>query len=268
MTSVSLLQSRRHESERAAQMARLNLTWAIGACLGPALELRGAAAWGTPAVLLGVAAFFGLAAGLVLAAVPHVDVMPAIAPTVRAKKPMVVLLLMVPLATGVESAAGGWLATYSKRSGETLGEVIGVATCFWVGMLVSRLIQSHRRVATASVLSRFVVGPWVMSAAVGILLISSGGVSILAGALLLGLAIGPMYPLLLALALRRGEAGNMVFVAAGCGASLLPLLTGLVSGWTGSLRAGLGVPLAGAVVMGCLGLAGWRSERAWSRQQP
>jgi fucose permease len=81
-----------------------------------------------------------------------------------------------------------------------------------------------------------------------------------AGALLLGLAIGPMYPLLLSLALRRGEAGNMVFVAAGCGASLLPLLTGLVSGWTGSLRAGLGVPLVGAVVMGCLSLASWRSE--------
>ena len=60
-------------------------------------------------------------------------------------------------------------------------------------------------------------------------------------------------------------------LAAGVGEDsydLLPLLTGLVSGWTGSLRAGLGVPLAGAVVMGCLGLAGWRSESAWSRQQP
>jgi len=247
MTSVSLLQSRRHESERAAQMARLNLTWAIGACLGPALELRGAASWGTPAVLLAVAAFFGVLAGLVLVAVPHVDAVKAIASAARTRKPMIVLLLMVPLATGVESAAGGWLATYSKRSGETLGEVIGVATCFWVGMLVSRLIQSHRHIATASVLSMFVVGPWVMSAAVGVLLISSGGMLMFGGALLLGLAMGPMYPLLLALALRRGEAGNMVFVAAGCGASLLPLLTGLVSGWTGSLRAGLGVPLVGAV---------------------
>jgi fucose permease len=62
-----------------------------------------------------------------------------------------------------------------------------------------------------------------------------------------------MYPLLLALALRRGEGGNAIFVLAGAGASLLPLLTGLVSGWTGSLRAGLGVPLLGAFVMACLG---------------
>ena len=70
----------------------------------------------------------------------------------------------------------------------------------------------------------------------------------LAGALLLGLAIGPMYPLLLTIALRQGEAGNVVFVMAGCGASLLPLLTGLVSKWSGSLRIGLGVPLVAATV--------------------
>jgi fucose permease len=267
MTSVSLLQSRRHESERAAQMARLNLTWAIGACLGPSLVLRGAAAWGTPTVLLTVAAFFALAAALVFIVVPDANAV-ATPHATRSKAPIALLLVLVPLATGIESATGGWLATYSKRSGQTLGEVIGAATCFWVGMLVSRFIQSHRRIATASVLPLFVGGPWLMSAGLGILLLSHGGLSMLAGALLLGLAIGPMYPLLLALALRRGEAGNIVFVLAGCGASLLPLLTGLVSGWTGSLRAGLGVPLLGALTMATLGLAGWRSERSWSRQEP
>ena len=267
MTSVSLLQSRRHESERAAQMARLNLTWAIGACLGPSLVLRGAAAWGTPAVLLTVAAFFALAAVLVFAVVPDANAV-ATPHAIRSKAPIALLLLLVPLATGIESATGGWLATYSKRSGQTLGEVIGAATCFWAGMLISRFIQSHRRIATVSVLPLFVGGPWLMSAALGILLLSRGGVSMLAGALLLGLAIGPMYPLLLALALRRGEAGNIVFVLAGCGASLLPLLTGLVSGRTGSLRAGLCVPLIGALTMATLGLVGWRSERSWSRQQP
>jgi MFS transporter, FHS family, glucose/mannose:H+ symporter len=260
MTSLSLLQSRRCESERAAQLARLNLAWAIGACLGPSLVLRGATAWGTPAVLLGVAAFFGLTAGLALVALPHVDAAITTAPVPRSRNPMALLLVLVPLATGVESATGGWLATYSRRSGQTLGEVIGAATFFWVGMLVSRFIQSHRRIATASALALFVGGPWLMSAALGVLLISTGGASMLAGALLLGLAIGPMYPLLLALALRHGEASNVVFVMAGCGASLLPLLTGLVSKWSGSLRIGLGVPLVAAVVMGCLGLAARRRK--------
>jgi MFS transporter, FHS family, glucose/mannose:H+ symporter len=258
MTSSSLLQSRRCESERAAQLARLNLMWAIGACLGPSLVLRGATAWGMPAVLLGVAAFFGLVAGLALVSVPHVDAAITTSSAPRSRNSMALLLILVPLATGVESATGGWLATYSKRSGQTLGEVIGAATCFWAGMLVSRFIQSHRHIASASALVLFVGGPWLMSAALSVLLISTGGASMLAGALLLGLAIGPMYPLLLTIALRQGEAGNVVFVMAGCGASLLPLLTGLVSKWSGSLRIGLGVPLVAAVVMGCLGLTGWR----------
>jgi fucose permease len=127
-------------------------------------------------------------------------------------------------------------------------------------MLVSRFIQSHRSIATASALALFVGGPWLMTAGLGVLLLSTGGPSMLAGALLLGLAVGPMYPLLLALVLRHGEGGNLVFVVAGCGASLLPLLTGLVSKWSGSLRIGLGVPLVAAVVMGCLGLVGWRQK--------
>jgi MFS transporter, FHS family, glucose/mannose:H+ symporter len=257
MTSISLLQSRRCENGRAAELARLNLVWAIGACLGPSLVLRGATAWGATVVLLGVAAFFGLAAGLALFLVPHVDAATTTSPAPRSRNPMALLLILVPLATGVESATGGWLTTYSKRSGQTLGGVIGAVTCFWGGMLVSRFIQSHRRVATASAFALFVGGPWLMSAALGILLISTGGASMLAGALLMGLAVGPMYPLLLALALRHGEASNIVFVVAGCGSSLLPLLTGMVSKWSGSLRIGLGVPLVAAVVMGCVGLAGW-----------
>ena len=260
MTSISLLQSRRCEGERAAQLARLNLVWAIGACLGPSLVLRGATAWGTSVVLLGVAAFFGLAGGLALLVVPHVDAATKTSPGRYNRNPMALLLILVPLATGVESATGGWLTTYSKRSGQTLGEVIGAVTCFWGGMLISRFIQSHRHIATSSALALFVFGPWLMSAALSILLISTGGASMLAGALLLGLAIGPMYPLLLALALRHGEARNVVFVMAGCGASLLPLLTGMVSKWSGSLRTGLGVPLVAAIVMGCLGLASWRRK--------
>ena len=70
-----------------------------------------------------------------------------------------------------------------------------------------------------------------------------------------------MYPLLLALALRHVETRNVIFVIAGAGASLLPLITGLVSGWTGSLRAGLGVPLLGALTMACLGWAQSSLER-------
>jgi fucose permease len=264
MTSITLLQSRRYPADRIAQMARLNLAWSIGACLGPSIALRGGAALSPPAMLCALSAFFVLAAVLVLRSVPQGDADVAfsspVRPPVHVAGIPLVLMLLVPLATGIESAAGGWLATYSKRSAGSLGVAVGAATFFWAGMLLSRLLQSYRRTSLPHGWM-LLLGPCLMFAALVLVLNATDGPAMLGGALLLGLGVGPMYPLLLALALRHGEGRNLIFVIAGAGASLLPLITGLVSGWAGSLRAGLGVPLIGALTMACLGLVQYSSER-------
>ena len=97
-------------------------------------------------------------------------------------------------------------------------------------------------------------GPALMT--VGLMMvIGMSGRWILAGALALGIGVGPMYPLLLALTLRHGEAGNAMFAIAGAGASLLPMVTGVVSEWRGSLRSGLLVPLSASLVMLAFGAA-------------
>jgi FHS family glucose/mannose:H+ symporter-like MFS transporter len=256
MTSVSVLVSRSHAADRAAHITRLNLVWALGACFGPWIALRGTASWGAPRMLYAVAASFVLLGALAWSFVEHVEAeaVAAIGWWQQARSVPVGLLLMVPLATGIESAAGGWLATYSNRSGHTLNVTIGAATCFWIGLLLSRLVQSNRRIAAASGRALLRLSPWLMSGALALLVASSGGSTMLLAAMLLGLGVGPMYPSVLAAVLHRGEGGNAVFVIAGAGASVLPLLTGLVSGWTGSLRLGLGVPLVGALVMA---LCGW-----------
>jgi fucose permease len=67
-------------------------------------------------------------------------------------------------------------------------------------------------------------------------------------AAVLGLAAGPVYPLVVAAALRHRESST-VFAIAGVGASILPLATGGISTWAHSLRAGLGIPLVAAAVM-------------------
>jgi fucose permease len=84
-------------------------------------------------------------------------------------------------------------------------------------------------------------------------------VSSVVAALAVGFGAGPVYPLLLAMVLRKRETRG-IFVLAGCGAAALPLMTGAVSGWAHSLAAGLGVPLAAAVVM--MGLGWGRTSRA------
>ena len=256
MTSISLLQSRRHPHDRPAEMARLNLIWALGACVGPWFTLRGAALFGAPHVLLAVSGVFVLLGMLSLLSAPHaMEVTEAgISPVKRSFHVPLLLALAVPLATGVEAAMGGWLTTYSARYGNSLNLVIGAVTCFWMGMLASRFAQSNQRVSAALSRPFLVLGPAVMVCGMGFVLMSHG-VLVLAGALLLGLGVGPMFPLLLALALARGEKNNIIFVIAGCGASLLPFLTGVVSGRMNSLRAGLGVPLAGALLMLLSGFA-------------
>jgi len=261
MTSVSVLVSRRYAADRAAHITRLNLLWALGACFGPGSELRGAAAWGAQWMLYAIAGAFVVLGLLAVVLVEHVEAEAVSAGSSwwqQLRRTPAALLLLAPLATGIESAAGGWLATYSRRSGGTLDATIGAVTCFWAGLLLSRLVQSNRRVAASTGKPLLRLSPWLMSAALAMLVASNGGALVLVAALLLGIGIGPMYPAVLALVLHRGEGGNAVFVAAGIGASVLPLLTGLVSGWTGSLRFGLCVPLVAALVMA---LCGWMVTR-------
>lgn len=266
MTSISLMQSRREPATRTAEMARLNLTWALGAALGPALLLRGVAQWTLEPVLYAVAgvfAAFGMAAWALL---PHPET-PAVAASsasahLRFGAIPLLLLALVPLATGIESSVGGWLATYSGRDGLLLNQTISTVTCYWAGLLLSRLVQSHRAVALALQGTTLRFAPWLMSAGLLLLLLGRGEWPMLAGAMMLGCGVGPLFPLLLALLLDHGEAGNIVFLAAGIGASSLPLVTGLVSGWSGSLAIGLTVPLAGAVAMGVLAMVAVRPTRA------
>ena len=267
MTSISLLLSQRFPEQRRLELTRLNLVWAIGAALGPWVALRsthGAATTHAAAVvhgqhvLLGVAVFFALAAvwSVVMEAGPAVAVSakPASVGRRNAGGGMGVpwtLLVLIFGATGVEAAAGGWLTSYAQRAGDSLGITIGAATFLWVGSFVSRVVHSTKwasRLPERMVLGTSMVA---MTAALALLLAWPAGVVTMVAALLLGLAAGPVYPLVIAAALRHRE-NSTVFAVAGVGASVLPLLTGALSTWTHSLRAGLGVPLLAAAVMAAL----------------
>ena len=267
MTSISLLLSQRFPEQRRLELTRLNLVWAIGAALGPWVALRstrGAATTQAAAVLHGQHVLLGVAAFFALAAVWSV-VMEA-GPAVAAAKPAMAsgrrnagggmgvpwtLLVLIFGATGVDAAAGGWLTSYAQRAGDSLGITIGAATFLWVGSFVSRVVHSTKWASKLP--ERMVLGTSMvaMTAALALLLAWPAGVVTMVAAAVLGLAAGPVYPLVIAAALRYRE-NSTVFAVAGVGASILPLLTGALSSWTHSLRAGLGVPLLAAAVMAVL----------------
>ena len=267
MTSISLLMSQRFPAERRLELTRLNLVWAIGAAMGPWLALRstrGGAITEAQAilhaqnVLLGVAVFFAAAAAWAMwmeESTPSGVVAAAGSSSGADSRgggrvlgipwPLLVLIFG---ATGVEAAASGWLTSYAQRAGDSLGITIGAATFLWVGALVSRVVHSTSwaaRLPERGVLGTSVVA---MSAALVLLVAWPAGIATMVAAAVLGLAAGPVYPLVLAAALRHRE-NSTAFAIAGVGASMLPLATGAVSTWAHSLRAALGVPLATAAVM-------------------
>jgi FHS family glucose/mannose:H+ symporter-like MFS transporter len=268
MTSISLLLSQRFPAERRLEMTRLNLVWAIGAALGPWVALRstrGAAITQVGAllhvkhVLMGVAVFFAVTAAWAiwmeestpLGAITTEAAAPLSSGDRRANGALGIpwpLLILVFGATGVEAAAGGWLTSYAQRAGDSLGITIGAATFLWIGSLVSRMVHSTSWAARLS--ERTVLGTSMvaMTAALALLIAWPAGIATMVAAAVLGLAAGPVYPLVIAAALRHRESST-VFAIAGVGASILPLATGGISTWAHSLRAGLGIPLATAAVM-------------------
>jgi fucose permease len=98
--------------------------------------------------------------------------------------------------------------------------------------------------------ARIVRGSLVlMLCASTILFTATGSVSALLGsAFLLGFGIGPVYPLMLACALRFYR-GGAIFFLAGVGSASLPWAMGLVSTRWHSLHAGFAIPLAGSALM-------------------
>jgi len=265
MTSISLFQSRRWAEDCAAELTRLNLIWAIGACAGPWLILHDGIRNGTHVqhvlIALGAAfAFFGVWVMLFEQEAP--------APVRSQQTPTrwgvlatpLALLVMVFCATGVESSCGGWLATYSQRSGHPLGVTIGAPTCFWAGLLASRVLHSSARIGRAA--KRFLL-TWnlvAMVAAVATLILARQSETTLIAAFVVGFAAGPMYPLLLSLVYKYDN-GNKTYVLAGLGAASLPLMTGLLSTASGSLRAGLAAPFVAATAMAIAGSIASRTSK-------
>jgi FHS family glucose/mannose:H+ symporter-like MFS transporter len=251
MTATSLIRQRQAGANSGPELVRLNLLWAIGACLCPLLaahSLRSnsfrAMLWSISLWFLALAVWASLQTELAFEADRITDAHPwQVFRRVPAR-----LILMTALITGIEASAGGWLATYAKREGHQFAAIIAAPACFWVGLVCSRFFWSMRvtRIAQHAVIRGSLA--LMLSASAILFAYSRNGSAMLTAAFLLGFGIGPVYPLLLAWALRFHRAGAIFFLA-GVGSACLPWITGIVSTQWHSLRDGFAVPLAGSAVL-------------------
>ena len=187
---------------------------------------------------------------------------PAFGPAPTGSKEAATIIYFALLAflyVGMEASVGNWMSTYATRA--TAWSFAGgslALTVFWAALLLGRAITpamlgflTERRLYRACVIATI--------AGISLLLAAHNPPVLLVGSALTGLALAPLFPLILSLFLKEiGESRNAgwVFAVAGLGGAVLSWLTGTVSSGTGSLRIGLMVPGAAALMM--MALISWR----------
>ena len=180
-----------------------------------------------------------------------------------AKSPAIWLFAAVFfLYPGAETAVGGWIGSYASRLGSRGAAMASMMPAFfWSALTVGRAFAtaflhhfSERRVLRA--------GCAAGAAGIALMLWAPALSGVIAGALITGLSFSTLYPITVArFSERFGVAarsiGALMFSLAAVGPAVIPWMVGVISHATGSLRAGLLLPLGATVTLFLLHLFEW-----------
>ncbi|MDW5264357.1 MULTISPECIES: sugar MFS transporter [Acidobacteriaceae] len=247
-------------SARTRLIALLNMTWGMGA-ISCSLLVRACGAGRVRLFFCVLASCLVLAAAFSIVLPRDKKAEPAVTGDEDAKTksrmpmplwPLLMFSAAMLLFVGIENALGGWLPSYGVRTSSAL-LASSIALYFWVAEMTGRLLLAVLTdLFGEASLYRGSVALLIVSEGVLIMAkhLSAGGVVALT--IFCGLAIAPIYPLILSFFLAR--TGNhprlgRVFAAASVGGATLPWLTGVVSTEFHGLRAGLAVPAVGTVLL-------------------
>ena len=256
MTSTNMLVGRRYSTRKGAALAVLNFSWSLGAVVCPFLVARFVSHTDSNAAfgLLGLlAAPFALLPLLCLPGDFEVAENLRQTPARRREaKTIVYFAVLGFLYVGIESAAGNWISTYAIRAGSWSFPRSSLAVfSFWAALLLGRAVTPA---LLALLPERRLYRVSALATAAGIALLLAGHTpqSILAGSVLTGLALAPLFPLIVSLFLvELGDSrnGGWFFAIAGVGGAALSWLTGTLSTAAGSLRIGMMAPAAAVLAM-------------------
>ena len=163
---------------------------------------------------------------------------------------------------GAETAVGGWVGSYASRMGSRGAAMASMMPAFfWSALTVGRAFAtaflhhfSERRVLRA--------GCAAGAAGIALMLWAPALLGVIVGALITGLSFSTLYPITVAqFSQRFGVAarrlGALMFSLAAVGPALIPWMVGVISHATGSLRAGLLLPLGATVILFLIHLLEW-----------
>jgi len=245
---------------RATALNVMNLAWGVGAISSSPLAMLTVRTAQVPLLLYVVGAICVLLALALLrmrfGKPPHEEESSSQGPTAKAAGLGVAIMLGILffVYVGTENGISYWAADHARRAAMWSTNTFTLAPMFFFAGLLSG------RGAAAAVLLRLKE----VHVAVGGILLAATGLSVFlaahtplmlfGGALFAGLGLASIYPIYIAwlskwFGARARKVGGVMFALAAGGASTMPTLVGVVSGYSGSLRIGLLVPLAGCAVM-------------------
>ena len=166
---------------------------------------------------------------------------------------------------GAETAVGGWIGSYVSRLGSRGASMASIPPLmpafFWTALTVGRALGTVflRHFSERSVLR---AGYGAGAAGIGLMLWAPTLAGVIGGALITGLSFATLYPITVArLSQRFGVAarkiGAVLFSLAAVGPAVIPWMVGVISHSTGSLRAGLLLPLGATVILFIVHLFEW-----------
>jgi len=255
MSAVSLFVGRAYPQRCAPMLTLLNFSWSIGALAAPLIAAQilvhhtYRAAYLLFAIMAVAAA---ITCGLLLNEVPEPGRQ---IPAARGHSELgfvLIFALAAFLQVGVENTAAAWLPTYTLRTAEEgLAFAAASSSVYWLGFLASRGLCSFvlMRVAPARV---FAVAVFTAIVSSSLLAAGASPAARSAAMFVLGAALAPIYPLVIAGSLsrvRHTSDSRWVLATAGFGGSVLPWLAGTISAHSGNLRMGMLVIPAALLLM-------------------
>jgi fucose permease len=266
MSAVSLFVGRNFTERCAPMLTFLNFSWSAGALAAPLLAARllmhhsYRAAYLTLAV---VAVGASVACWLLLTDTTEVVRGPRQSGSFNHLWLVIVFAFVVFLQGGVENTAVTWIPSYILRFAGS-GVVLAAASSslYWFGFMAARGFSSLLllRAAPARVL-RGAVSVALVASVLLVVVPSVGGRNV--AIFMLGAALAPIYPLLIAELFARSRHtsdSRWVLATAAFGGSVLPWLAGWISARSGSLRMGILTMPAALLLIACilLALGRWR----------
>lgn len=258
VSAINLIFGTEYPERRGALLTRVNLYWGIGAVLSPELIALAARANALRLylLLLALGVLVAFAAFLPLLRRRSGDGLKREAPETRHLgvpvdlRVFVLFSVLLFLYIGAETTVAGWIATYVHRlSGLSIERASLFVSAFWLSLVAGRgLVAVLLRVLPEQVV--LLGGLAGAIAGVATLLFPHAPAASFMAVIVAGLGCAPIFPLsvsrMLARTGRTRHAG-WVFAICGSGGAIVPWITGVISQYSGGLRAAFLAPLVALV---------------------